>query len=249
MELQPITYDDACEFARKQGCGFAPSHGWKYGIAMNDGKKIVGVITVGRPSAHYRDDGRTLEVSMCCTDGTKDVDAKLYEAAWRAANSLGYKQLITYTIISDSKDLSREFQETATEPLRVTPEERSTLNSILKFPKLKKDSRSDIENLRMALEAARKLFGKLGHQDWVVDIDDALNRMSQDDFSFVEDLWHKFARDVDDLILIAPHLHDPPLSEEEADALNGELAEVATATFSAIDKIRDTKSSFLSSLL
>ena len=58
----------------------------------------------------------------------------------------------------------------------------------------------------------------------------------------------KFARDVDNLVLIAPQLHNPPLSEEEADRLNGELAEVANATFAALDKLKDTRTSLISSL-
>ena len=108
MELQPITYDDACDFVRKQQCGRIPPQGWKFGIAVNNGENIVGVITVGRPTAHYKDDGWTLEVTLCCTDGTRDAARRLYTAARRATKSLGYKKLITYTQISESGNMVDE---------------------------------------------------------------------------------------------------------------------------------------------
>jgi len=44
------------------------------------------------------DDGWTLEVNRCCTDGTKNACSMLYSAAWKAAKALGYKRLITYTL-------------------------------------------------------------------------------------------------------------------------------------------------------
>lgn len=57
---------------------------------------------VGRPIGRYLDDGLTLEVNRCCTDGTKNACSMLYGAAWRAAKALGYKHLITYTRQSES---------------------------------------------------------------------------------------------------------------------------------------------------
>jgi len=98
LELQPITYQEACEFIKRHHRHHLPPQGWKFGIAVNDGEKIVGVITVGRPVARYLDDGWTLEVTRACTDGTKNANSMLYGAARRAAFALGYKRLITYTL-------------------------------------------------------------------------------------------------------------------------------------------------------
>ena len=98
LELQPISFAEACEFIRVHHRHHIPPVGWKFGIAVNDGEKVVGVITVGRPVARRLDDGWTLEVNRCCTDGTKDACSKLYAAAWRAARAMGYKRLITYTL-------------------------------------------------------------------------------------------------------------------------------------------------------
>lgn len=98
LELQPITYAEACEFIRLHHRHNLPPQGWKFGIAANDGDKVVGVVTVGRPVARKLDNGWTLEVTRCCTNGTPNACSFLYSAAWRAAKALGYKRLITYTL-------------------------------------------------------------------------------------------------------------------------------------------------------
>ena len=101
MELQPITYKEASEFIRRHHRHHLPPQGWKFGIAVNDGERVVGVITVGRPVARNLDDGWTLEVTRSCTDGTRNANSKLYGAARRATFALGYKRLITYTLLEE----------------------------------------------------------------------------------------------------------------------------------------------------
>jgi len=102
LELQPISYLEACTFINKNHSHHRAPQGWKFGIAVNDGEKVVGVITVGRPVSRILDNGWTLEVTRCCTDGTKNAASKLYGAAARAASALGYKRLITYTLQSET---------------------------------------------------------------------------------------------------------------------------------------------------
>ena len=98
LELQPIRFDEACKFIEKYHRHHLPPQGWKFGIAVNDGEKVVGIITVGRPVARMLDDGWTLEVTRCCTDGTHNAPSMLYGAASRAAFAMGYKRIITYTL-------------------------------------------------------------------------------------------------------------------------------------------------------
>jgi hypothetical protein len=64
-------------------------------------RRVVGVVTVGRPVARMLDNGYTLEVTRCCTDGTPHACSKLYAAAWRATRALGYRRLITYTLAEE----------------------------------------------------------------------------------------------------------------------------------------------------
>lgn len=102
LELQPITFAEACEFVRLHHRHHLPSVGHKFSIACNDGDKVVGVVTVGRPVARHYDNGWTLEATRCCTDGTPNAASMLYGAAWRAARALGYRRLITYVLASET---------------------------------------------------------------------------------------------------------------------------------------------------
>ena len=101
LRLQPVTFDEACVFIARHHRHHQPPRGWKFGVAVSDGETVRGVITVGRPVARHLDDGLTLEVNRCCTDGTKNAASMLYGAAWRAAKALGYARLITYTLGSE----------------------------------------------------------------------------------------------------------------------------------------------------
>ncbi len=101
LALQPIDFKEATRFVQAHHRHHDPSIGWKFGIACNDGEKVVGVVMVGRPVARHLDDGWTLELTRCCTDGTKNAASMLYGAAWRASKALGYKRLITYTLAEE----------------------------------------------------------------------------------------------------------------------------------------------------
>lgn len=98
LDLQPISFSEACEFIKRHHRHHLPPVGHKFSIAVNNGTAVVGVVTVGRPVARHYDNGYTLEVTRCCTDGTPNATSMLYGAAWRAAKALGYKRLITYTL-------------------------------------------------------------------------------------------------------------------------------------------------------
>ncbi len=65
-------------------------------VATPDGR-VVGVYTLGRPSAEPLQDGWTCEVTRTCTDGTRNANSCLYGSAWRAARALGYRRAVTYT--------------------------------------------------------------------------------------------------------------------------------------------------------
>lgn len=101
LHLQPITFAEAAAFVEQHHRHHIPPVSWKFGVAVNDGTKVRGVIIIGRPVARHLDDGLTLEVTRCCTDGAKNAASMLYGAAWRAAKALGYRKLITYTMQSE----------------------------------------------------------------------------------------------------------------------------------------------------
>lgn len=101
LAIQPISFREACAFIRTHHRHHKPPVGWMFGCAVNDGAKVVGVATIGRPVSRMLDDGLTLEVNRLCTDGTPHVASKLYAACWRAAKALGYRRLITYILASE----------------------------------------------------------------------------------------------------------------------------------------------------
>lgn len=102
LQLRPINYLDAAAFVNENHRHNKAPVGHKFSIACYDGNRLCGVCMVGRPIGRYLDDGLTLEVNRCCTDGTRNACSILYGAAWRAAKALGYKRLITYTRQSEN---------------------------------------------------------------------------------------------------------------------------------------------------
>ncbi len=98
MQITPVTLEEANAFVQKLHRHHKPVPGCKFCVAVSENETIVGVAIIGRPVSRFLDDGWTLEVNRCCTDGTKNACSMLYGAAWRASKSLGYKRLITYTL-------------------------------------------------------------------------------------------------------------------------------------------------------
>jgi hypothetical protein len=62
---------------------------------------LCGAAIVGRPVARLLDDGRSLEVNRCVTDGTANACSMLYGAVARAAKALGYIKVWTYTRVDE----------------------------------------------------------------------------------------------------------------------------------------------------
>jgi len=98
IEVVPITFEDANEYVSRFHRHHKPTVGHRISIAIADDSGIRGVAIVGRPVSRMLDDGWTLEVTRCCTDGVKNGCSMLYRAAWRAARAIGYRRLVTYTL-------------------------------------------------------------------------------------------------------------------------------------------------------
>lgn len=97
--VTPINLAEANLFVAEHHRHHKPVPGAKLAIAVSDGlDRVRGVAIVGRPVARLADDGWTLEVNRCCTDGARNACSMLYGAAWRAARALGYRKIITYTL-------------------------------------------------------------------------------------------------------------------------------------------------------
>ena len=98
LELVPITRKEAFAYVERLHRHHKPPVGSVFQIAAAAEGEIGGVAIVGRPVAQALQDGWTLEVNRCCTDGTRNACSFLYSASWKVARGLGYKKLITYTL-------------------------------------------------------------------------------------------------------------------------------------------------------
>src|ERR1035437_2100590 len=99
MRIVPTTLDEANTFVAEHHRHHDAVTGHKFSIALADeAGKVRGVAVVGRPVSRMADNGWTLEVNRCCTDGLPNGCSMLYRAAWRAARAMGYTRLITYTL-------------------------------------------------------------------------------------------------------------------------------------------------------
>lgn len=98
LEIVPITQKEANAFVAKFHRHHRPVVGSIFQIAVANENEVMGVVIVGRPVSRMLDNGWTLEVNRCCTNGAPNACSMLYAAAWRVAKGLGYKRLITYIL-------------------------------------------------------------------------------------------------------------------------------------------------------
>lgn len=98
LKVVPLTLSEANALVERWHRHHSPVVGHKFSIGCADGERICGAVCVGRPVSRHLDNGWTLEVNRCVTDGTRNACSLLYGAAWRAAKALGYRRLITYTL-------------------------------------------------------------------------------------------------------------------------------------------------------
>lgn len=102
LTVVPVDFAEACAFVRQHHRHHIPPVGHKAALAVADESGIHGVAILGRPVSRHMDDGWTLEVTRVATDGARNACSKLYGAAWRLAQALGYRKLITYTLKSET---------------------------------------------------------------------------------------------------------------------------------------------------
>ncbi len=102
MTIVPTSLEEANAFVERLHRHHKPVVGHKFSIAVANGETVHGVAIVGRPVSRMLDNGWTLEVNRCCTDGTPNACSMLYGAARRAAFAMGYLKVITYILASEA---------------------------------------------------------------------------------------------------------------------------------------------------
>jgi len=101
LTIVPTTLAEANAFVAEHHRHHGRVVGHLFSIAVSESEKVCGVAIIGRPVARHLDDTFTVEVTRVATDGTRNAASKLYGAAQRAAFALGYRKVITYTLVTE----------------------------------------------------------------------------------------------------------------------------------------------------
>lgn len=75
-----------------------PVQGHRFSLGLEWNGKIVGGVSVGRPTVRMTDQRRVLEVTRLVTDGTPNACSFLYAAAARVGKELGYERIQTFIL-------------------------------------------------------------------------------------------------------------------------------------------------------
>lgn len=97
----PVSLADANAFVERLHRHHKKVQGHKFSLGAELAGALVGVAIVGRPVSRIRDNGKVLEVTRLCTDGTRNACSFLYAAARRAAAALGYERIGTYLLSTE----------------------------------------------------------------------------------------------------------------------------------------------------
>ena len=100
--IKPCHLRTAREYVGQHHRHNIPPVGGKFAIACYAGDLLCGVAICGRPVSRHLDDGQTIEILRCCTDGTHNACSKLYGACCRIGFDMGYNRIITYTLAAES---------------------------------------------------------------------------------------------------------------------------------------------------
>lgn len=102
LTIKPIHLKAANAYIKQFHRHNIPTQGGKFAISVYEDNRLCDVAICGRPTARRSDDGTTLEIYRCCTDGTRNACSKLYGASCKIGFDMGYKRIITYTLQSES---------------------------------------------------------------------------------------------------------------------------------------------------
>ena len=105
LEAVPITLQEASAYIDRRHRHSAGPKFHKFSICLRvpGEPDPVGVAVASTPKARHQMDGETLEINRCCTDPRyADVCSCLYARAVRIGRELGYRRLLTYTLLEES---------------------------------------------------------------------------------------------------------------------------------------------------
>jgi hypothetical protein len=102
LEIRPISIAQANAYVQLLHRHHGKKVGCRFAIGCYEKDTLHGVAICSNPVAREADDGRTLEVSRLCTDGTQNACSMLYGACARIARDMGFLKIQTYILESES---------------------------------------------------------------------------------------------------------------------------------------------------
>ena len=102
MNVVPMTLRAARAYVKEQHRHAKKIQGGLFAVGAEEAGRFVGCAIVAMPVARMLQDGRTVEIRRCCTDGTRNACSFLYRVCVRVANAMGYRRVLTYTLESES---------------------------------------------------------------------------------------------------------------------------------------------------
>lgn len=102
LKIRPCHLREARDYVGRFHRHSIPPVGGKFAVSCYNDDAMCGVAICGRPVSRCLDNGSTLEILRCCTDGTPNACSKLYGACCRIGFAMGYECVITYTLVSES---------------------------------------------------------------------------------------------------------------------------------------------------
>lgn len=108
MTVVPLTLAEARRYVAEHHRHNEPPVGHRFSIGLRraDGL-LAGVVIASHPVARKVDDGLTIEITRLTTEGDRNACSRLYGAACRAAQAMGYRRVITYTLATESGESLR----------------------------------------------------------------------------------------------------------------------------------------------
>ena len=98
MRIVPLELKDLNALVASLHRHHKPVQGHRFSIGCEHEGKIVGGVSVGRPTARMTDQRAVLEITRLVTDGTPNACSFLYGAAARVGKELGYQRIQTFIL-------------------------------------------------------------------------------------------------------------------------------------------------------
>lgn len=101
MRIVPLELKDLNALVASLHRHHKPVQGHRFSIGLEHDGKMIGGVSVGRPTARMTDQRGVLEVTRLVTDGTPNACSFLYAAAARVGKELGYRRIQTFILATE----------------------------------------------------------------------------------------------------------------------------------------------------